>query len=98
MNYMAEIDLPSGHYPLAVVPCYRAVKALEGGQILFLPRYGFPVSSSYQPLFSPAILSQDSKNVSYNPATGKIGGTSISGSTLSVLREWGVLPISPKKS
>jgi 3-deoxy-D-manno-oct-2-ulosonic acid (Kdo) hydroxylase len=87
MNYLEVVDVPSGHNPVARDECYRAAQALEAGQILFLPRYGFPVPSSYRPLFSPAILDKGSKNVSYNPATGKVGGTVSTGPSFALLQE-----------
>jgi hypothetical protein len=67
--------------------CYRSAQALEAGQILFLPRYGFTVLGSYQPLFSSTILHKGSKNISYSPATGKLYETASTGRSLSLLQE-----------
>jgi hypothetical protein len=87
MKYIEVVDLPPGQSPVAVDTCYRSAQALEAGQILFLPRYGFPVPSAYQALFSPTILHKHSKNVGYSPATGKLYGTSSRGRSLSSLHE-----------
>jgi hypothetical protein len=87
MKYIEVVDLPPGQSPVAADACYRSAQALEAGQILFLPRYGFPVPSSYQALFSPTILHKHAKNVSYSPTTAKLYGTSSRGRSLSILQE-----------
>jgi hypothetical protein len=87
MKYIEVVDLPPGQSPVAADACYRSAQALEAGQILFLPRYGFPVPSSYQALFSPTILHKHAKTVSYSPATAKLYGTASRGRSLSILQE-----------
>jgi 3-deoxy-D-manno-oct-2-ulosonic acid (Kdo) hydroxylase len=87
MKYIEVVDLPPGQSPVVADVCYRSAQALEAGQILFLPRYGFSVASSYQPFFSPTILHKHSENVSYSPATGKLYGAAGSTRNLSSLRE-----------
>ena len=87
MKYIEVVDLSSGQDPVVAETCYRSAEALEAGQILFLPRYGFSVLESYQPLFSSPILQRGSKNVSYSPTTGKLFGTASRGQSLSILEE-----------
>lgn len=87
MKYIEVVDLPPGHSPVIAETCYRSAQALEAGQILFLPRYGFSVPDSYQPLFSSPILQRGSKSVSYSPSTGKLYGTASTGQSLSLLEE-----------
>jgi hypothetical protein len=87
MKYIEVVDLPAGHSPVVAETCYRSAQALEAGQILFLPRYGFSVPGSYQPLFSSPILQRGSKSVSYSPSTGKLYGTASTGQSLSLLEE-----------
>jgi len=87
MKYIEVVDLPPGQSPVVAETCYRSAQALEGGQILFLPRYGFSVPGSYQPLFSSPILQRGSKSVSYSSSTGKLYGTASTGQTLSSLEE-----------
>lgn len=55
-----------------------ATSVLESGAVLFLPELPFTVSSADAEIFSPAILSA-SKNASYDPATGRVGGTTLTG-------------------
>lgn len=87
MKYIEVVDLPPGQSRVVAETCYRSAQALEAGQILFLPGYGFSVPGSYQPLFSSPILHRGSKNVSYSPSTGKLFGTASTGQSLSLLEE-----------
>jgi hypothetical protein len=87
MKYIEVVDLQPGQSPVVAEVCYRSAQALEAGQILLFPGYGFSLASAYQPLFSPAILNKRSKNVSYRPATGKLYGAAGSKRSRSSLRE-----------
>ncbi|HTD13680.1 MAG TPA: Kdo hydroxylase family protein, partial [Chthoniobacterales bacterium] len=87
MKYIEVVDLPPGQSPVVAETCYRSAQALEAGQILFLPRCGFSVPDSYQPLFSSRILQRGSKNITYSPTTGKLFGTASRGQSLSILEE-----------
>ena len=87
MKYIEVVDLPPGRSPVVADICYRSAQALEAGQILVLAGYGFPVASSYRPLFSPSILNKHSESVSYSPATRKLYGTAGAKRSLSLLRE-----------
>ena len=56
----------------------NATAGLEDGRVLFLPHLPFLVSRDEHAIFSPAILSS-SKNASFDPATGRVGGTTLAG-------------------
>src|SRR5262249_8810889 len=58
--------------------------ALEGGDVLFLPDLRFDVARHELRLFTPAVASA-SKNVSFDPETGRLGGTSLDGSDSTLL-------------
>jgi hypothetical protein len=58
---------------------------LERGEVVLMPALPFIVDESERALFSPAILAT-SKNTSYDPATGQVGGTSLTGSERERLR------------
>jgi len=62
-----------------------AVTALERGDVLFLPNLAFPIEPGDGPLFSPQILSS-SKNASFDPRSGRVGGTTLTGDDLERLR------------
>jgi hypothetical protein len=87
MNTTEVIDLVYGSEDLSQDISHRAIEALEAGHVVFLPRYGFPVTDSDKPLFSPAVLNKESKNVSYSPATRKLGGITTSEETTALLQD-----------
>jgi hypothetical protein len=87
MNTMEVIDLVYGEPSLSQDVSDRATGAIEAGQVLFLPHYGFPITETERQLFSPAILRKHVKNVSYNPATGGLAGISDSEVSRLFLRE-----------
>jgi hypothetical protein len=57
----------------------RTTAALERGDVLFLPRLRFAVHPEESVLFTPAILGS-SKNASFDPDAGRVGGTTATGS------------------
>jgi hypothetical protein len=61
------------------------VKHLERGDVLFFSRLRFQIRADEASLFSPAILSS-AKNASFDPATGRVGGATVSGPDLECLR------------
>src|SRR5262245_741365 len=72
------------------VPCdeaasAEAIAALERGDVIFLPQLRFAVHADESVLFTPAILGS-SKNASFEPATGRVGGTSASGADARALQ------------
>jgi len=59
--------------------------SLEEGGVLFLPGLRFTVEPRERGLLTPAILGS-SKNASFDPATGRVGGSTASGADLDLLR------------
>ncbi len=57
----------------------------EAGDLLFLPSLRFAVEPHEAALFTPAILGS-SKNASFDPRTGRLGGTTASGEEAETLR------------
>jgi hypothetical protein len=62
-----------------------ALQALEAGRVIFFPNLAFDVERHERKFLNPATV-HGSKNVSYNPATGSVGGTRIAGGELEELR------------
>src|SRR5213594_3777467 len=56
----------------------EATQALEAGDVVLLPELGFAVESGEASFFTPAIL-DNSKNASFDPASGRLGGTTARG-------------------
>src|SRR4051812_25186956 len=62
-----------------------AAPALEAGDVIFLPELGFAVEPHESVVFTPSILGT-SKNASYDPSTGRLGGTTAAGAEAETLR------------
>ncbi|MGA3169887.1 MAG: Kdo hydroxylase family protein [Chthoniobacteraceae bacterium] len=74
---LEEIDLQDWRQA-AAPDSTEAVQALEAGSVLFFPRLAFQLSEAERAYLTPSVLAK-SKNVSFNPATGKVSGTSLTG-------------------
>ena len=78
-----------GHREWTVAPddtaSASAAAALEAGAVLFLPQLRFEVDSAELPVFSPAIAAR-AKNVSFDPRSGRLGGTTLDGPSSAHLR------------
>lgn len=57
----------------------RAVAALERGEVLYFPNLAFPLDSDAQALLSAALADGKAKNISLDPASGSLRGTSARG-------------------
>ena len=53
-----------------------SIAALERGDVVFIRDLAFDINPDERAIFSPAILSS-SKNASFDPRTGKLGGTAL---------------------
>jgi hypothetical protein len=62
-----------------------ACPAVESGDVVFLPTLRFDVEPSEALLFTPAILGS-SKNASFEPVSGRLGGTTAAGADAETLR------------
>jgi hypothetical protein len=58
---------------------------IEAGRVLFLPELPFQPEPREAALFTPAILG-GAKNASFDPATGRLGGTTVTGEEAELLR------------
>jgi hypothetical protein len=79
MDPFHVLDAADWHHTFTHDQQAAAVRALERGQVLCFPLLACPVSPAEQRFLSPDVL-DGSKNVSYDPATGAVGGTSCVGS------------------
>ena len=71
---MAEVLALSG---LGDPKAVHAVEVLERGGLVLLPDLPFEIEGVERALIDPSILSGKSKNVSYDPSTDQIGGSSL---------------------
>src|SRR5439155_14112663 len=92
-HYATETNVPSGAVNQVAVQAFghavwsgmaapdvvrNVTAALERGDVVFLPNLRFGVSDNELPLCSPGIVGA-SKNVGFDPSTGKVGGTVVTG-------------------
>jgi hypothetical protein len=68
-----------------ISPDTDATRALEDGDVLWLRGPAFELDSREHPLLSSAVLASG-KNVSYDPATGFVGGSALRGGPARTLR------------
>jgi hypothetical protein len=57
----------------------RAIRALEGGKIVFLPALSFALAPEERRFLDPRGSDGKHKNISFEPLSGSVGGTSIAG-------------------
>lgn len=57
----------------------RALAALEGGKVVFLPDLAFPVGDRERRFLDPSAADGTRKNVSFDPRTRAVGGTALEG-------------------
>jgi hypothetical protein len=85
METLTQVEASGWNEPFTPEVEKLAVAALEDGSVIVLPRLAFALSEEERRLLDPRILAK-AKNVSYNPRTGKVGGTSCTGTELELLR------------
>jgi len=83
--YGAFTDRVSWTEVLSQDSAAAALAALERGDVLYFPNLRFAIEPSEAVLFTPSILG-NSKNASFDPATGRVGGTTATGADLGALQ------------
>jgi len=84
MSKVSNLDQDAWNGPDAAASA-AATASLEAGDVLFMPRLRFPIEAGEAALLTPAILGS-SKNASFDPATGRLGGTTAAGRDAELLR------------
>jgi len=85
MKPIYEIDHRDWNAPFGKEVQDAAIEALESGSVLFFPKLAFGLSDAEGALRSPRVIDK-SKNVSYNPANDKLGGTVCTGEEEELLK------------
>jgi hypothetical protein len=90
VNYVVLSQiLPVAHAGWAQLASREVVSAaaiaLERGDVLFLRELSFAIQPGEAAIFSPAVLAS-SKNASFDPTSGRVGGTKLEGRELETLR------------
>ncbi len=80
------LPIKEWHGPFDAALRTRAIDALEAGCVLLLPELPFRVLPEEAGLLSPAAMGTERKNISLDPAGGRLANTSLSGSAADRLR------------
>jgi hypothetical protein len=84
MSSVHRLDHASWNGPVSGPAAAAASASIEAGSLLFLPELRFTVEPAEAPLFTPALLGS-SKNASFDPTAGRIGGTTATGRNAELL-------------
>ncbi len=74
---LEELPIRDWHGPFAPELCRRAVRALEEGRVLVLPQLPFRTEPEEAVFLSADAAGGERKNISLDPATGRLGNTSL---------------------
>jgi 3-deoxy-D-manno-oct-2-ulosonic acid (Kdo) hydroxylase len=86
MDPLWSAPIPAWDAPVDPPIASAALASLEAGAVVFLPALAFQPLPTEAGLFTPAILGA-AKNASFDPASGRLGGTSANGVEAAKLRE-----------
>jgi 3-deoxy-D-manno-oct-2-ulosonic acid (Kdo) hydroxylase len=88
MNMSDIVEVPAFRWDQVPTAAQQGelTDSLEAGSVISLPAMGFPMSAAEAALLDPRILAK-SKNVSYSPATGELGGTGCTGAEAQALKD-----------
>jgi hypothetical protein len=77
----ASFSLPIEEWPSALEPVtqHEAQAALEAGQVVVLPHLGFAIEPGEEGFLTGEALDGSRKNISFDPATGTVHGTTAAG-------------------
>lgn len=78
MSPIVTLDCDSWSGGLGEAEKAEALKALETGHVLFFPHLTFRVDEADRPALAAAAEDKLAKNISYDPATGAVGGKTLS--------------------
>ena len=86
-RYVIEpLPIAAWHGPFDPALHARAIDALEAGRVLLLADLPFYPLPDETPLLSPAVMGSERKNISFDPASGAVGNTSLAGAQADRLR------------
>src|SRR5262249_61266421 len=87
MEALETLDLSSWDAVAGSAERAAALGALEHGRVVFLPKLAFVLNEGERTLLSPRWSTGRSKNISYDPRSGDVGGTTAAGGDRQALRD-----------
>jgi hypothetical protein len=86
MNVLQTSDISRWEGPFSRQEQDLAIEALEHGRLLYCPALAFSLEEGERPFLSPTWSNGSRKNISFEPATGRLGGTTVQGVENAVLK------------
>ncbi|MEJ0018599.1 MAG: Kdo hydroxylase family protein [Acetobacteraceae bacterium] len=87
MDVIQTLPIEAWHGPFDPALRDTAADALEAGRVLVLPRLPFRMAPEEAFLASPSAMGSERKNISFDPATGNVGNSSLTGADADRLRD-----------
>src|SRR5262245_55892050 len=87
MNVLRNLEISHWSGPFSASLQEQAVHALEHGLVLHCPNLVFDLNDEEKRFLSPSYLSGTRKNISYEPARLRLGGSSARGAEARTLAE-----------
>ena len=85
-DVIETLPIAAWHGPFDAALQARAIDALEAGRVLLLANLPFRPLPDETPLLSPAVMGSERKNISFDPASGEVGNTALTGAEAEHLR------------
>ncbi|HME23304.1 MAG TPA: Kdo hydroxylase family protein [Acetobacteraceae bacterium] len=85
-DVIETLPIAAWHGPFDAALQARAIDALEAGRVLLLANLPFRPLPDETPLLSPAVMGSERKNISFDPSSGAVGNTSLTGAEADRLR------------
>jgi hypothetical protein len=82
---VTEFNITCWDGPFEAAECQRALAALEGGHVVFLPRLRFEVAQAEEGFLTDRALDESRKNISLDPTTRRCHGSGYEGDRLAAL-------------
>lgn len=86
MDVLERLDITRWDGPFSPSQQDRAITTLEHGHLLYLQSLAFELEPYEQGFLSPSWSDGSRKNISYEPRTGQLGGTTVQGKEADVLK------------
>jgi hypothetical protein len=86
MDVLTTLELADWNGAIPAGMRNDAAAAMESGKVLYFPKLRCALGANEDVLLSPNVLGGGDKNVSYDPANGKIKGAVVEGATAPILK------------
>lgn len=86
MNVLQPVEISRWEGPFSQPEQDLAIEALEQGRLVYCPALAFSLDEGERPFLSPTWSDGSHKNISFEPATGRLGGITVQGAESDALK------------